>query len=250
MIHKVNFIICGTQKAGTSALDTYLRVHPDLCMANVKEVHYFDRDENFMPDVADYSDYHSSFSPEDDCLLLGESTPIYMYWYDVPRRIWQYNPDMKLIVILRNPIERAYSHWSMENFKGKDDLSFWDALNSEQARCRATLPQQHRVYSYVDRGYYLDQLRRLWSYFPREQLLVLKSDELRNQHHKTLKKICDFLEIDSTPLSDVISKEVHASQNQSPMGKREREFLRNIFEYEILKLERVLDWDCSDWLSD
>ena len=72
---------------------------------------------------------------------------------------------MRLIVILRNPIERAYSHWAMEHRRGNDPLPFNLALEQEDARCREALPLQHRVFSYVDRGFYSAQLRRLWRFF-------------------------------------------------------------------------------------
>ena len=75
---------------------------------------------------------------------------------------------MRLIVILRNPIERAYSHWAMEHRRGNDQLPFALALEQEEARCREALPFQHRVFSYVDRGFYSAQLRRLWRFFGRE----------------------------------------------------------------------------------
>lgn len=163
---KVNFIICGTQKGGTSALDLYLRMHPEICMAANKEVHFFDNEEYFISNnTIDYSLYHKVFEPKVGSRLLGEATPIYMYWYGAPKRIWEYNPEIKLIVILRNPIERAYSHWNMERARCADDISFWDALAGEGDRCRQALPLQHRVYSYVDRGYYTEQLRRLWTFF-------------------------------------------------------------------------------------
>ena len=86
---------------------------------------------------------------------------------------------MRLIVILRNPIERAYSHWAMEHQRGDDPLPFALALEQEEARCREALPFQHRVFSYVDRGFYSAQLRRLWRFFGREQVLVLTQEELR-----------------------------------------------------------------------
>lgn len=247
---KVDFIICGTQKGGTSALDAYLREHPEICMAENKEVHFFDNEDLFNTDAPNYSVYHSSFSPKGCHRLVGEATPIYIYWYDAPRRIWRYNPGIKLIVILRNPIERAYSHWNMEHSRNADELSFWGALTSERDRCRKALPYQHRVYSYIDRGRYLEQLRRLWTYFPKEQVLILKNEELRHQLHETLRQVCDFLGIDVAPLISIKQKEVHARPYLSPISKREREYLQFIFEHEILSLERVLGWDCSNWLSD
>ena len=66
-----------------------------------------------------------------------------MYWHNAPRRIWQYNPDIKLIVILRNPIERAYSHWNMERSRNAEKLSFFDAIQSERDRCQEALSYQH-----------------------------------------------------------------------------------------------------------
>ena len=102
-----------------------------------------------------------------------------MYLDNVPKRVWEYNPGMKLIVILRNPIERAYSHWNMVHSKGNDAFPFWEAINKEKERCLEAYPLQHMKYSYIDRGFYLKQLKRLWTYFPRDMILILKVKILR-----------------------------------------------------------------------
>jgi len=161
---KVNFLICGVQKGGTTAMYNYLSGHPEVFLVKRKEAHFFDFERFFQTAQIDYSIYHSLFNPTPQQRVLGESTPIYMYWHEAPKRIWQYNPDMKLIAVLRNPIDRAYSHWNMEYDRKTDSLPFWEALQSEAQRCREALPYQHRVYSYVDRGFYTEQLRRLWTY--------------------------------------------------------------------------------------
>ena len=243
----VNFLICGTQKGGTSALDAYLREHPEICMVDKKESHFFDNESVFCKITPDYSKYHSFFNPKSSHQLLGETTPIYMYWHDSPRRIWQYNPHMKIIVILRNPIDRAYSHWNMERSRKTDDLPFWDAIQNEQERCREALPYQHRVYSYIDRGFYLEQLRRLWFYFSKDNVLVLKNEYLKNQPQEALQDVCDFLGVDR--FAGVATKDVHSRPYPSQMSDKEREYLRFVFEHEIRGIERVLGWDCSDWLS-
>lgn len=253
----VDFIICGTQKGGTTALDAYLREHPNICMANLKgdpngggakEVHFFDRESNFIGNKPSYSSYHHCFSPEKSHQFIGEATPIYMYWYNVPRRIWEYNPNIKLIVLLRNPIDRAYSHWNMERSRNKENLSFWDAIQNEQERCREALPFQHRVYSYVDRGFYLEQLRRLWLYFPKNQILILKHEYLKHQPEQALRDVCEFLGVDL--FSNIKVKNVHSRPYQSTkMSQKERAYLKSIFEYEIRSIERVLGWDCNDWLT-
>jgi Sulfotransferase domain len=245
---RVDFLIAGTQKGGTTALDTYLRTHLKIGMADEKEVHFFDEEKYFRHDNPPYSVYHSHFFHVRSRVILGDATPIYMYWREAPKRIQEYNPRMKFILILRNPIERAYSHWNMERDRKAEGLSFWDAIQSEKERCREALPLQHRVYSYIDRGFYAEQLERVWNYFPKEQTLILKSDDLRKNPQPTVNEVCRFLGIN--PFERVENKEIHSRQYPSPMSAREREFLKRIFAPEIKKLEQLLNWDCSEWLAD
>jgi hypothetical protein len=244
----VDFLICGTQKGGTTALDSHLRDHPAICMAQQKEVHFFDRELWPAATKPDYSHYHSYFCPGPAHRRIGEATPIYMYWQDAPKRIWQYNPSMKIIVLLRNPIARAYSHWNMERSRDAETLGFWEALQQESQRCRAALPHQHRVYSYIDRGYYMEQLRRLWHYFSRANVLILNSDSLRQHPSTTLEEVCTFLGLE--PLASVAPRAVNPRPYATAMGSREKDYLRQIFEPEIRSLERELGWDCRSWLTD
>lgn len=243
----VDFVICGTQKGGTTALDAYLREHSEICMADKKEVHFFDDEKQFSNGKPNYSKYHAFFSSKKSHKLLGEATPIYMYWNESPRRIWEYNPNMKIIVLLRNPIERAYSHWNMERSRNADNLSFWEAINNEKERCRKALPQQHKVYSYIDRGFYLDQLRRFWKYFPKDRVLIVKNEDLKQDPDETLNHVCEFLGV--AQFKGVAAKNVHSRPYVSRISKKEKDYLRTIFESEIKELESELNWDCSDWLS-
>lgn len=186
---KVSFLGVGAQKAGTSALDTYLGTHPGLCMAKVKEVHLFDDDKTFFKrSVGGYAEYLRQFAPTSTAQLLGEVTPAYMYWNDAPRRIWEYNSAMKLIAVLRSPITRAYSQWNMQRHVGAEQLPFGEALQAEGARLCASLPHQNRNFSYVDRGFYMGQLGRLWSIFPPDQVLILRYEELQRRPNETLGK--------------------------------------------------------------
>ena len=245
---RVNFIICGAQKAGTTALYAYLKDHPEICMADRKEAHFFNDQTNFSKGKPNYAKYHSLFNPEASNRIAGEATPIYMYWYDAPRRIWEYNPDIKLIVVLRNPIDRAYSHWNMERSRKAEILPFWNAIQKEEHRCKDALPYQHSVCSYVNRGFYLEQLRRLWHYFPKENILILKNEDLKHQPFKSLKDVCDFLAVDY--FERIENKNIHSLPYSSKMDDREKQYLRDIFKHEIEGLERALGWDCSDWLSE
>lgn len=244
---QVNFLVAGTQKGGTSAIDHYLRQHPQLSMAHRKEVHFFDRERYFTNSEVDYAIYHSFFGSDKHGCLCGEVTPIYMYWYRVPERVWHYNPEMKWILSLRNPIERAFSHWNMERDRGRETLPFIDAVRIERSRCRQALPYQDRRYSYIDRGFYVEQVRRIWHYFPTEQTVFIKSEELLHNLSATLRTISDFLQIDDFPLSG--PQIVHARDYITKLSQTEKEFLRQIFEFEIKQLERILGWDCSNWLE-
>src|SRR5262245_65095267 len=87
----------------------------------------------------------------------------------------------------------------MKRVLGTEPLSFWKAIQCEAERCRVALPYQHRVYSYVDRGFYLEQLRRLWSFFSNDQVLILKSEELKCEPAQTLQRVCQFLNVDQLP---------------------------------------------------
>ena len=243
----VNFLVCGTQKGGTTALDTYLRQHPEICMAKYKEVHYFDRENYFLYQKPDYRQYHAFFNPNQDHKVVGETTPVYMYWTTVPRRIWEYNPSMKLIIILRNPIERAYSHWNMQRDRGYDTLSFFDAIQSEEKRRQESLPWQNRRFSYLDRGFYTEQIRRLRSFFPEEQIMIMRNKQLRENPKKCLNQISQFIEVSSLNTVEPINR--HTRHYASPMSAEERDLLKQIFKFEIRNLERLTGWDCQDWLE-
>jgi len=246
---RVNFLIAGTQKGGTSALDLYLREQPQICMADHKEVHFFDRDRYFPEGTGpDYSFYHQFFSPRAPDRVVGECTPVYMYWRDAPRRIWQYNPDMKLIFILRNPIFRAFSHWNMQRQKTRDLLPFWLAIRTESERCRDVLPLQSKVFSYIDRGLYFQQLQRCWAHFPKTQTLVLRCEELKTSPRDALNKVCSFLGVEM--LDVVQEKDVNSRPYVNSMAKSDWLYLRGIFEPDIRALEGALEWDCTDWLTE
>jgi hypothetical protein len=244
---RLDFVIAGAQKGGTTALDAYLRQHPEIGMADVKEVHFFDKNEFFRKNKRPYSFYHSFFSGVLSRKRIGETTPSYMYWRAIPQRIHDYNPAMKLIVILRNPIERAYSHWNMERERGTEHLPFGEALQAELVRAREAQPNQHKN-AYIYRGFYAEQLERIWNCFPKNQTLILKNEDLRKNSLPVLNDVCRFLEV--SPFETVEYKEAHSRQYLAPMNSQDWEFLKRMLEPEIKKLEKLLGWDCSNWLRE
>lgn len=243
---KVSFLVCGAQKAGTTTLDAYLRQHPGICMANHKELHYFDSDNFFLYQHPNYRLYHDFFEPKTDQQIWGETTPIYMYWYSSPRRIWQYNPEMKLIIILRNPIQRAYSQWNMQQLRGYETLPFLEAIEIEETRRRESLPYQNRRFSYLDRGYYLEQINRIRNYFPADQILLLRSEMLKKEPNHVLDQITSFLGIH--PYENFNKLELHSRKYSLPMDQKTHKILLDIYRYQIKEIEKLTGWDCSDWL--
>lgn len=243
----MNFLICGAQKAGTSALHTYLSTHSSVHMSAQKELHYFDGEEYFSQQKPDYCFYHSHFQPEKGNKLIGEATPIYMYWDHAARRIRQYNAKMKIIVVLRNPVQRAYSHWNMERVRNAEELNFHDAIKSESIRAQQCLPLQDRVHSYIDRGFYCKQINRLWRYFGKNNVLILRHESLLNNPKGTLKIVTDFLNIE--PMKALTPKKVHKLPYNESMNENDKKHLISIFKTEILELENLLGWDCQEWLS-
>ena len=190
---RAGFIIAGVQKGGTTALFDYLVSHPSLAMAAEKEVHFFD-DDTLDWSSPDYDAYHARF-PALDARLRGEATPAYLYWPDSLERIAAYNPAMKLILVFRDPVERAWSHWRMERSRGFEPLSFSEAIREGRSRVSAGQNGAHRTFSYVERGFYGAQLRRLFSIFPREQVFLGASRLLRAEPALFLRNVCDFLNV-------------------------------------------------------
>jgi hypothetical protein len=250
-VRRVDFVVAGTQKGGTTALTTYLREHPEICMPGtrvhprMKELHHFDNETVFASRVVDHAIYHSCFEPLARHRVLGEATPVYMYWDSAPRRIKTYNPAMKIIMLLRNPVMRAYSHWNMEVAKGRETMSFDDALRSEPERCRDALPLQTRRQSYADRGRYSTQIKRIWALFPRSQTLLLRSEAFQSDPAPALAQITEFLGV--SPYSDVEPRTVYATPYERPMTADAHAWLREAFADEIAELEDMLGWDLSDW---
>ena len=247
MLDRVSFIVAGAQKGGTSALDAYLREHPELCFPPRKELHFFDTDANFAVEPVDYTAYHANFDPHPPQRMLGEATPSYMYWPTAAERIARYNPAMRFIMVLRNPITRAFSHWNYSRQVERERLSFFDALRAEPERQRQLDPFSAKSFTYVERGFYAQQLRRLWGHFPVLQTLVFKSEELWEAPNDVLGRIAAFLDI--APFAPVAGKTVNAREYVTEMSEEERRYLAGAYEDEIHNLEQLLGWDCSAWLA-
>jgi hypothetical protein len=228
--HKVSFLVAGVQKGGTTALFHYLNELPGVQMARAKEVHFFDDEATDWAAPA-YGAYHAAF-PETDARLRGEATPIYLYWPNCLERIAAYNSAMKLILLFRDPVERAWSHWRMEFARGWEREPF--AWCIREGRRRVDTPEApgfHRVFSYVERGFYGAQLERLFAIFPRQQVLLLRSEDLDQRPDETLARICGHLGVAPprgavTPRREWVAKAIDYGQ---PITADDRAYLRRLY---------------------
>ena len=197
---RIGFLIGGVQKAGTTALARYLAGHPQLALPQRKEAHVFD-DPGFGADwdrARIDREYARHFDAGSDDRLHGDATPIYLFHPTLVELIAAYNPAMRWIVLLRDPLERAISQYGMERARGDEHWPLWAALLFERLRLRGhhhdwspASPLRH--WSYRARGDYGRQLRTLRAHFPDAQVLVLRSTELRVSHVQVLARICAFL---------------------------------------------------------
>jgi hypothetical protein len=251
-IERLDFIIAGTQKGGTSALHYHLEQHPNITMAHGEEAHmidhprrhFFDDEERFAGKV-DYDILHEGIELKRQSLITGSCTPIYTYWKPAMERIRNYNPRIKLIVLLRNPMDRAFSHWNMYRERKQEELGFLEAIAEEPNRIRKALPLQTRRTSYLDRGFYFEQMERVFRFFPREQVHLIKFDDFRKNTSQVVNNVFGFLGL--KPLPQVKNREQNRIAYERKITPEERHYLYQIYQADIARLEQLLGWDCSEW---
>ena len=193
-----DFLVIGAQKAGTTALYAYLRWHPGITGPSWKEVSFFDRHW-----WRGESWYRGQFPLRPRGRLVGEASPSYLFHPLAPERARAVVPHARLVALLRDPVDRAYSHYQHEVALGREPLSFEEALAAEEERTRGEverLTADPRAFSrawwdhtYAARGRYAEQLERWLAAFPREQLHVATTEELGERPAETYAAIVAFL---------------------------------------------------------
>jgi hypothetical protein len=218
-----DFLIIGAQRCGTTSLYNYLITHPAVFPSFMKETHYFDF--NYSKGLTWYKLYFPLASQKKQYQkanhqlpVTGEATPYYIFHPHVPERVYATLPSAKLIVLLRNPVYRAFSHYHHEVMQGYEQRTFEEAVNHELENMEFVDSQmtqnndyksfEHMHHSYVSRGIYIDQLRSWMKRFPREQLLVLKSETFFIEPAETVAETFRFLDLpdwklDSFPMYNV-----------------------------------------------
>jgi hypothetical protein len=308
---KPDFFIVGAAKSGTTSLYHYLGQHPEIYFSPIKEPNYFSDDidvakfssiykRNTFLDTEEYfsnkvlqnlsitfvrniTHYERLFESGSNFKTRGESSTSYLYSNKAAKNIYDYNPRSKIIVVLRNPIERAFSHYKMALRSGHTKLSFKEAVEKD-------LRVKNKGWGiselFIDLGLYYDQLKRYYSIFPSDQIRVFLFSDLKNSTDKVLKDCFEFLEVQNVKIEDktiynpakspqniwfnyyltriglknLLKKSVPESMinsikkyflkpDKNTLSENDFKFLLSIYEEDIKKTAGLLKQDLSSWLN-
>ncbi len=240
-------------KSGTTSLFQHLSKHPNIYPPLTKGSKYFDK--HYTKGIRWYKAHfprarHKVFSKrlQNNNIITGESSPGYLPSLKAASRVLELVPKVKLIVLLRNPVDRAYSHYHYRLVRGRETSSFEDAVNKDLkniAQDFESVRKQPQIYnSYLPRGIYVDQLKTWMRLFPREQILILESEQFHQQPQQTYDRVINFLGLPSLKLE--LIKEYNTGQYQE-MAAQIRKKLITFFTphnerlYDVLQND--LGWD-------
>ncbi|KAF0821171.1 putative deacetylase sulfotransferase [Cytobacillus firmus] len=221
-----------------------------MISAKHKEIHFFDYNYNKGSNW-----YINQFPllPSNKDIITGEATPYYLFHPLVPERTFNLLPNVKIIVLLRNPIDRAYSHYQMEYKRGIENLSFENAVKVEKKRLSNEIEKMlqnkfyksknHQFFSYLSRGIYVDQLKTWMSIFSKEQFLIIKSEDFYLNPSAILKNVITFLELPSREFNEYKEFKIHNEGHYSEMDSIIREKLIAFFQPHNQRLFEFLKRD-------
>jgi len=250
-----DFIIVGAQKSGTTSLYNYLKQHPNVFSTSKKEIEFFDW--GFWRGEYWYRSYFPSiflkFFMKKLCnkeFVTGEASPDYIFHPFAAQRIYEMLPKIKVILLLRNPIDRAYSHYHHRLRDGTETMSFEEAIKKEKVRLRGELQKilknenyrsfNYKNYSYLTRGIYMNQLKPWMKFFNREQILILKSEDFFQNPRGVFNKATGFLNL---PEWDLEGYRKFTHGKYKPMDARLRKKLVEYFKPHNKKLYKYLSCD-------
>ena len=208
-----DFLIVGAAKSGTTALYHYLIQHPEIFLTPIKETNYFalkDTSISFKGPkddigihrrtITDIVDYQNQFINITNEKAVGEICPSYLYYEDAPKNIRECIPEVKIIVILREPVERAFSAWVHLTRDGREKLSFLDALNDESRRIKENWAE---IWHYKEEGMYYKQLKRYFDFFSKENIKVILYEDFKQKPALVYSDICDFIGVNNSFVPDM-----------------------------------------------
>ncbi len=248
-----DFVIIGGKKCGTTFLYHLLSRHPHVAPATKKEVHYFDT--RFDKGTDWYrSNFPAPAEKEGRRVITGEASPFYLYHPHAARRAAETVPQAKLIALLRDPVDRAYSDYHHKARRGHEPLTFEQAIEAEADRMRGEKEKMlanesyrgrnFRAFSYLSRGIYVDQLMVWREFFDVNQILILKSEDMFEDTPETLKRVLDFLELPTWKPDFPTTTETRNEGGYSvPISPATRQRLREYFEPHNQRLYEYLGMD-------
>lgn len=245
----IDFFIVGAQKSGTSALAAYLSLHPDIFLPARKETHFFNppvsHERPGQPGAHQFGSLYAG------CLahqLRGDATPAYIYWPWSLELIHAHNNRARIILSLRHPALRAFSHWAMETLRGREPLPFGAAIREGRKRVTGAPGGVHKVYSYVERGFYARQLDRLYGIFPADQVHILRADRV-SAHSGALAEIVAFLGLGAHVFDPLTQRLGPEGFSPSPSDLDDLLYLQDLFHEDMTRLVSVFGLPVEDWLS-
>lgn len=252
-----DFLIIGMQKSGSSALYDYIIRHPDIYPALRKETHFFELEMGKRSYRSYFPTYFKKFlisKIQRKEFRTGEATPNYTFFPFCAKKIYKKIPKAKFIVILRNPVDRAYSQYQMKVRKHQENLSFEEGIEHEKERLQRKEgvsdieyynSDNFNQYAYLSRGLYAEQLKIWFKLFPKDQFFLVSTEELENNEPDILNKIFDFLDLPKFTLKEV--EKVFVGDYESKMKDETRKKLIKYFKLHNEKLYKMIgrkfDWD-------
>ena len=242
------FLCIGAQKAGTTTLHHLLAIHPQIFVPAEKELHYFTLHAD--QGVEWYAGRFAAARPDQIC---GDITPYYLFHPEAPRRICDLLPRVKLVVLLRDPVERALSGYFHSLRLGLESLPIEEAFAREEERLAGAAAElvalggrhlSHQEHSYLARSRYDEQLARYGDLFSREQLLVLRSEDLFAEPAAVWRQLLEFLELEHRPLPQEVPHANRGSAESAGVDPRLRDRLRSLLSptYDALERAYGLRW--------
>ena len=275
-----NFFIVGTPKSGTTSLFHYLQEHPEVFLPELKEPHFFScpevKNTYYKTKIVDSKEeYLGLYQETESYKAVGDLSSSYLFNKETPKRIHQFNPYAKIIIVLRNPVERALSHYLMDVNLGYINVSLSKVINNKD-----TFKQHYQ--EYIELGFYEQQIRAYTKQFPDSQIKVVLSDTLYANTAETLKDIYSFINVSTTFITDFetvhnsytvprfkalkslvqsdglkkmipsglksgLKSLIYKTNAEKPKLEVEKNLLREIYKKSIVETETLINQDLSSW---
>lgn len=245
LVSAPDYVILGTQRGGTTSLFRYLGAHPNVSNPTTKELHFLT--DRYIRGASWYLGHLPSALPPGN--VTGEATPYALFHPRAPDRAREVAPQAKFIVLLRDPVDRALSHYQHERALGVELLSFADAIAAESSRLAGEAERlssdpsyvsfNHKHFSYLARGDYVNQLTSWFGHFPRDQFLILKSEDLYHSPRGAMRRVFRFLGLRDIELAQY---DVHNRSTDTEWDESLRAQLRAHFEPMNSRLNKYVDW--------